>query len=59
MLDAFLFPFLERECTKRRGIMHDEIRKALRALWGEVTPAECSKAQQQHVVNNMESIKEL
>ena len=58
MLDAFLFPSLERECNKRGATTHDEIRKAVKYIWKRVTPAECTKAQAR-VVANMKKIKEM
>jgi hypothetical protein len=44
MLDAFLFPTLERKCEKKGAVAREEIVAAVRSVWAKVTMEECKKA---------------
>jgi hypothetical protein len=53
MLDAFLFPTLERECEKKGAVAREEIVAAVRSVWAKVTAEECKKAHKR-ILRNME-----
>jgi hypothetical protein len=58
MLDAWLFPPLERECNNVGAFTHDEIWKVVASVWRKVTSVECVKAHRR-VLGNEEKVKEL
>jgi len=53
MLDAFLFPTLERECEKKGAVAREEIVATVRSVWAKVTAEECKKAHKR-ILRNME-----
>jgi hypothetical protein len=44
LLDASVFPTLERECNKSGAVTHEQIKKAVAKIWKLVTPATMEKA---------------
>ena len=56
LLDAFLFPSLERACNERGAMTHDEIREVAASVWDQVTPDECAKAVRRVQANMKASI---
>jgi len=57
MLDASIFPSLEKECNKQGAQTVPEIEAAVRAIWRKVNLAECEKAARRVEMNMEESVK--
>jgi hypothetical protein len=55
MLDAFVFPALEKACDKAGAITKADIKKVVAKIWKLVTPAECTKAKKRVLLNMAES----
>ena len=57
MLDAFVFPAMERECNKKGALTKAEIRTAVADTWRKVTVAECKEAHKRVIKNMKKSIE--
>ena len=57
MLDASIFPSLEKECNDQGAQTADEIEKAVKAIWRKVNKEECVKAAKRVELNMEESVK--
>lgn len=57
MLDASIFPSLEKECNDQGAQTADEIEKAVKVIWRRVNKKECEKAAKRVELNMEESIK--
>ena len=58
LLDASVFPTLEKECNKSGAVSHEQIKKAVASIWNLVTPTSMGKAVRK-VKRNMEKSVEL
>ena len=57
MLDASIFPSLEKECNKKGAQTKGEIEAAVRSIWRKVNKAECEKAARRVERNMAGSVK--
>jgi hypothetical protein len=44
LLDASVFPTLEKECNKTGAVTHEQIKKAVAKIWKQVTPESMERA---------------
>lgn len=44
LLDASVFPTLEKECNKTGAVTHEQIKKSVASVWKLVTPGAMEKA---------------
>jgi hypothetical protein len=58
LLDASVFPTLEKECNKSGAATREQIKKAVTSIWKLVTPTSMGKAVR-NVKRNMEKSVEL
>ena len=57
MLDASIFPSLEKECNAQGAQTAAEIEKAVKAIWRKVNKRECEKAADRVELNMEQSVK--
>lgn len=56
LLDAYVFPQLEKKCNKKGAVSHDEIERAVKAVWKTVTKETMQQAVKRVKTNMGESI---